>query len=156
MVTIRSILVPTDFSETAASALRCATGLAETFGSALTLLHVVEDAVAKGLSADVGTPAASRLLEDAVREASVQLDRALACPPLNRTGVDRAVVAGEPFESILRYATDHRVDLIVIGTNGRTGLAHMLLGSVAERVVRSSPCPVLTVRTCQHNFDVSS
>ena len=155
MIAVKKVLVPTDFSDTADAAVRCAAGLAEAFGSSLTLLHVVEDAVMKGLTADVGGSAARRLLEDATREALAALDRTLAQPPLNRTGVDRAVVAGDPLDVILRYATEHGVDLIVIGTHGRTGLAHVLLGSVAERVVRTSPCPVLTVRTCQHAFGTS-
>ncbi|MCX6543278.1 MAG: universal stress protein [Acidobacteria bacterium] len=152
-MTVKSILVPTDFSETAAAAVRCAAGLAEIFGSSLTLLHVVEDLVVKGLSADVGTAAAGRLRDDAVRSAMVSLDRVLTEPPLNRTGVDKVVLAGDPLDVILRYATEHLVDLIVIGTHGRTGLPRVLLGSVAERVVRTSPCPVLSVRQCQHAFE---
>lgn len=152
MVVVKTILVPTDFSDTANAAVRCAAGLAETFGSSLILLHVVEDVVAKGLTADVGASAIRRLQDEATREAAAKLDRALAEPPLNRTGVARAVVVGDPFDGILSYADEHHVDLIVIGTHGRTGLAHVLLGSVAEHVVRTSPCPVLTVRTCQHGF----
>ncbi len=152
MVAVKTILVPTDFSDTANAAVRCAAGLAETFGSSLILLHVVEDVVAKGLTADVGASSARRLQDEAIREAEARLDRALAEPPFNRTGVDRAVVVGDAFDRILSYAVERHVDLIVIGTHGRTGLAHMLLGSVAEHVVRTSPCPVLTVRTCQQGF----
>ncbi len=152
MVAVKTILVPTDFSDAANAAVRCAAGLAETFGSSLTLLHVVEDVVLKGLTADVGASAAHRLQDDATRDAIARLDRALHEPPLNRTGVNRAVIVGNPFDAILRYADQHHVDLIVIGTHGRTGLAHVLLGSVTERVVRTAPCPVLTVRTCQHSF----
>jgi nucleotide-binding universal stress UspA family protein len=155
MVAIKTILVPTDFSDTANAAVRCAAALAETLGSRLILLHVVEDVVAKGLTAGIGASAVRRLQDEATKEAADKLDRALAEPPLNRTGVDRAVVAGDPFAGILSYADEHHVDLIVLGTNGRTGIAHMLLGSVAERVVRTSPCPVLTVRTCQHGFVVA-
>jgi nucleotide-binding universal stress UspA family protein len=152
VVAIKTILVPTDFSDTANAAVRCAAGLAQTLGSRLILLHVVEDVVAKGLTAGVGTAAVGRLQDDTIREAVEKLDRTLAEPPLNRTGVERAVVAGEPYAGILSYAQEHQVDLIVLGTNGRTGIARMLLGSVAERVVRTSPCPVLTVRACQHGF----
>jgi nucleotide-binding universal stress UspA family protein len=152
VVAIKTILVPTDFSDTANAAVRCAAGLAETLGSRLILLHVVEDFVTKGLTAGVGTSAAGRLQNESTTGALEKLDRALAEPPLNRTGVDRAVVVGEPFAGIMSYAEEHDVDLIVLGTNGRTGIARMLLGSVAERVVRTSPCPVLTVRTCQRGF----
>ena len=59
---------------------------------------------------------------------------------------------GAPFLEIIRYAKENDVDLIVLGTHGRSGLAHVLLGSVAERVVRKSPCPVLTVRHPEHEF----
>lgn len=155
VVRVKTILVPTDFSDTANAAVRCAAGLAETFGSSLTLLNVVEDAVVMGLTADVGAPVSRRLIDDALSEAAAKLDRALADTLLNRPGVERAVVAGDPYESILRYASERQVDLIVMGTHGRTGFAHLLLGSVAERVVRTSPCPVLTVRTCQHGFDMA-
>jgi nucleotide-binding universal stress UspA family protein len=65
--------------------------------------------------------------------------------------VSEAVV-GRPFMEILGYAKDRHVDLIVIGTHGRSGLRHVLLGSVAERVVRKAPCPVLTIRHPEHDF----
>jgi len=66
--------------------------------------------------------------------------------------VTTAIVAGNPFVEIIRYARAHEIDLIVLGTHGRGPVAHMLLGSVAEKVVRKSPCPVLTVRPAQHEF----
>ncbi len=152
MVVVKAILVPTDFSETACAAVRCAAGLAEVFGASLTLLHVVEDVIAQGLMSGVGSGASESVQDEAVRDAMAKFDQCLAAPPLNRTGVHRAVVAGDPFDGIMQYAQEHHVDLIVIGTHGRTGLAHALLGSVAERVVRLSPCPVLTVRACQPGF----
>ena len=71
----------------------------------------------------------------------------------NFTGkVIRSTRTGPPFVEIIRYAKEHDVDLLIMGTHGRGGLAHMLLGSVAEKVVRKSPCPVLTVRPDQHQF----
>ena len=66
--------------------------------------------------------------------------------------VVRSVIQGTPFVEIVRYAKSEGIDLIVVGSHGRTGLSHMLLGSVAERVVRKAPCPVLTVRPGQHDF----
>jgi nucleotide-binding universal stress UspA family protein len=66
--------------------------------------------------------------------------------------VVREVQSGPPFVEIVRYAKEHDVDLIVMGTHGRTGIAHALIGSVAEKVVRKAPCPVLTVRPEGHQF----
>jgi nucleotide-binding universal stress UspA family protein len=66
--------------------------------------------------------------------------------------VSRHTAVGRPFEEIVRFAKEHQIDLIVIGSHGRRGLSHLLLGSVAERVVRIAGCPVLTVRPDQHQF----
>jgi nucleotide-binding universal stress UspA family protein len=73
-------------------------------------------------------------------------------PEGDRTGAVIATIVGSPFYEIVRYATEQQIDLIVIGTHGRGPLGHMLLGSVAEKVVRKAPCPVLTVRHPQHEF----
>ena len=66
--------------------------------------------------------------------------------------VTAVTTVATPCQEILRYAADENVDLIVMGTHGRGGVSHMLLGSIAERVVRRAPCPVLTVRSPQHGF----
>jgi nucleotide-binding universal stress UspA family protein len=73
-------------------------------------------------------------------------------PAANRAQARVAVTVASPYPEILRYAAEHDIDLIVMGTHGRSGVGHLLLGSIAEKVVRRSPCPVLTVRQPQHAF----
>jgi nucleotide-binding universal stress UspA family protein len=133
------ILVPTDGSETAAAALDHAVDLAERYGATLHLLHVVESAMIPP------TPAGGEVLDrlsahgdSVVNEAREGVD--------DRVPVETAVAEGSPHRAILDYTADADIDLVVMGTHGRTGLQHALLGSVAERVVRLADVPVLTVR----------
>jgi nucleotide-binding universal stress UspA family protein len=144
MVTIRGVLVPTDFSEPAGAALAYARSLAEKFGSRLYLLHVVPIPQV-GWAGDRATFAWPTLLADLATNARQQLNELIpAADPLpGRTSC--ATTVGNPVASILQYVDDHEVDLIVMGTHGRGFIGHMLLGSVAERIVRLAPVPVLTV-----------
>lgn len=141
MVTLERILVPHDFSETSAAAVRYAVSLARTFGAELHFLYV--DAGAQ-LSMDAAFPIGlDGALEAAARD---RLLRILS-PAEHAVLQPRFVVrTGVPAAEIGRYASDAGADLIVMGTHGRGALAHALLGSVAEQVVRTAPCPVLTVR----------
>ena len=86
------------------------------------------------------------LLSDLERQASAELDRMLPEAQQATIEVTRSVVVGSPFRKIIETAEAEHVDLIVMATHGRTGLSHLLIGSVAERVVRTAPCPVLTIR----------
>lgn len=146
MIEIRTILAPTDFSHHAASAVRYACGLAEKFGSTLHLLHVLSEAIPAGpdpMLTAVLPPDYYQQSEAAAREAIGQvLDPAWGRP----AAVETAVRWGAPVDSVIDYATLKQIDLIVIATHGRTGLSHVLMGSVAERIVREAPCPVLTIR----------
>ena len=135
------ILVPVDFSETSESAVRQAVDLARTFGSGLTLLHVGDKA-----AADVATEFPLGLeasLHDAERECLLKI---LAPSEQTQLHPVFVTVSGSPAHEIVRCATERGVDLIVMGTHGRGGVSHLLLGSVAEKVIRSAPCPVLVVR----------
>lgn len=125
-VAIRNILSATDFSPCSDQAVRAALALARHFGARLHLLHVVARA--------------------AEREAA--LDRLGAFAEAHVEGVPftAAVAAGRAAPEIIRHAEQEQVDLIVVGTHGRTGLAHVVMGSVAEAVVRAAPCQVLTIR----------
>ena len=147
MARFTRILVPTDFSDTSDAALGYARWLAETFGASLHLLHAFEDPYAAGaLVPEVYGTVSEELREVALKAAENQLQQRLpeaARVPLRGT---TAVVTGSPAPAIVKYASEHGVDLIVMGTHGRGGMAHLLLGSVAEKVVRTAPCPVLTVR----------
>lgn len=140
MSTFQNILVPTDFSEPAERAAQFAAVFAEKFDAKLTLLHVWETPSTYDYGQGLDWPT-----EELARQAQKSLDVALA---KLREALPRAqgrVVPGVALERILAEAKDMNADLIVMGTHGRRGLSHVFLGSVAERVVRRSPIPVLTV-----------
>src|SRR5262245_55859864 len=152
MIEIRRILVPTDFSSHSQNALRYAAALAEKFGSRICLLHVVQDlAVFIPDMITVAPPIlpAPEQMTSAVQDA---FERLVKENRLEHLTVEREVREGNPFAEIVRFAREQNVDLIVMGTHGHTGLAHMLLGSVTEKVVRKASCPVLTVRHPEHEF----
>ncbi len=140
----RRILVPTDFSESSRSALDAAIGLLES-GSILHVCHVVDDVpLSYGYigTAAMGPDVRTRMSKEAARELeSFSLDELPVGAEIHRT-----VVHGAPYAAILKFAKEIDADLIVMATHGRTGIKHALIGSVAERVVRKAPCPVLVVR----------
>jgi nucleotide-binding universal stress UspA family protein len=152
MLAIKTILVPTDFSEASETAVKYAKALAEAFGSSIHVVHVLEDLLAHAWAAEVYVASMPSLREEIEKEATARLGAMATDEERQRLNVTTALVAGNPFLEIIRYARAHGVDLIVIGTHGRGPIAHMLLGSVAEKVVRKAPCPVLTVRPAQHEF----
>jgi nucleotide-binding universal stress UspA family protein len=135
---IRSILVPTDFSEAADQALDYAIELAEKVGAKVTLLHVWQ------LSA-YASPS-SELAKGIEHDLSRDLEAVAAKKVARGVTIERALRCGVPYVEICEAATDLGADLIAMGTTGKTGLEHFLLGSVAERIVRTSKVPVLTVR----------
>jgi universal stress protein A len=141
------ILVPTDFSPPSDAALDYARILAAKFGSALQVLHVIDDPTAASEFVPDGFAAST----DSIRAGLVAHSRERLDALV--TAVDRAryhahieTLFGGPAQTIVDYALAVGAGLIVMGTHGRTGLAHLLMGSVAEQVVRTAPCPVLTVR----------
>ena len=142
----KRILAATDFSEYSNEAIEHACALADTFSSELHLLHVLESHISSTPVFGAGLALSPRVQES--REAA---EKGLEQVAPGREAI-RATAEGPPFLEILRYAKDNDVDLIVLGTHGRSGLAHVMLGSVAERVVRKAPCPVLTVRHPKHQF----
>ena len=143
MITIKTILVPTDFSDASVAAQHYALGLAKAFASAVHLLHVVQDPYVQPWAAEAFGVSLAGVLERWEQDARAQLEQIGGTGAPGITCVTRV---GHPFVEILSYAAEAHVDLIVMGTHGRGPVAHMLLGSVAERVVRKAPCPVLTVR----------
>lgn len=145
MIQIRKILCPIDFSDTAREALHYAVGLAGILGAELALLHVYQ---APGVPMPEGMVMAGPEEMAAVTasvETSLNEWRAEAAA-MGATAITTATAIGSTQSEIVRVATEAHVDLIVMGTHGRTGLSHALLGSTAERVVRHATCPVLTVR----------
>jgi universal stress protein A len=139
-----TIIVPTDFSYASDAALGYARMLAARFGASLHLLHVVDEPGSWSEVYAAIPDIRDRLSADAAR----RLEAMAAClpPALQATS---AVVCGAPVPTIVKVAESQGADLIVMGTHGRRGMGHVLLGSVAERVVRLAPCPVLTVREQQ-------
>ena len=147
MIPIRKILVPTDFSPNSDVALRYACEFALKYGAELHLLHVIEDLISEydGITSLPGDARAQIKAEAERRIASLLTD-------WKGPAVVRKTHAGTPFLEILRYAQDNSIDLIVLGTHGRSALSQVFIGSVAERVVRHARVPVLTVRHHEHQF----
>ncbi len=150
MIKIERIMVPTDFSECSKEALKYGCEFARQFGAELHLFHVLPDL------ALIAEPGLAITPEEYLKELREGTEKAMQEFVDDEMGkgltIVREITEGVPFVEIIRYARDKEVDMIVIGTHGRTGIAHVLLGSVAEKVVRKAPCPVLTVRPDQHEF----
>lgn len=140
-MTAQHFLVPTDFSADADDALEYAMTLASKLRARLTLLHVIEPLVVGSTKTLPFT--AIQYLEEQVTQIMAPYHARVTAAGLP---CDYAIVHGVPFQVILETARTDKIDLIIMGTHGRTGLRHVLLGSVAERVVRLAPCPVLVVR----------
>lgn len=149
MAEIKKILVPTDFSPHSEQALRYGCEFAIKFGAELHVLHVIQDLISEfdGIKSIPG---------NYMSEIKAEAERKIATVPgadwNGGKGVVRKTCAGTPFLEILKYAQDHAIDLIVLGTHGRTALAHAIMGSVAEKVVRHARCPVMTVHLPEHEF----
>jgi len=153
VLAIKNILVATDFSTSSQVAMTYARALARQFGATLHVLHAVERPLSDGTNAigAVGlTAELQTALEDAERARLNEVISADDRQTLNATAVLRRL--DTPAHAIVDYAQSQHIDLIVIGTRGRHGLAHVVMGSVAERVVRTAPCPVLTVRNGEREF----
>jgi universal stress protein A len=153
MIALKNVLVATDFSEASDAALRYGREFASRFGATLHVLHVTENVAIPSIGAD-GFAAMAPELQDEVEEAA-RVRLAAALTDSDRSGpVTRPVVmtAGSPALVIVDYAKRNEIDVIVMGTHGRGALEHLLMGSVAERVVRLAPCPVLTVRDREREF----
>ena len=152
MITIKNVLVPTDFGDASDAALIYGRELATRFGATLHLVHVADNLQLSAFAEGYGEMAA-RLQADLEAAAREQLDMRLIDSDHSGPQTTRAVVTSiAPVTAIVQYAKDHRIDLIIMGTHGRGPLAHLMMGSVAERVVRIAPCPVLTVRHPEHEF----
>ena len=140
------ILVPTDFSAPSDAALEHARAVARRFGASLHLLHVAEDPYRALYSAEVFVPEIEGLREEILGNALGRLKQRVTPQDVSELHTTTDAVIGTPPWSIVEYAGAHDIDLIVMGTHGRGGMSHLVMGSVAERVVRTAPCPVLTVR----------
>ena len=147
MIKLQKILCPLDFSENSLEALKYAAHTALREDATLYLIHIVDSRVYDygGPIYEPVIPAMKSKIDPASKERLK--DKLLEKVPKEiQDRVEMVITFGVPFVEIIRAARDYDVDLIVMGTQGRTGVSHMLIGSVAERVVRKAPCPVLTVK----------
>jgi nucleotide-binding universal stress UspA family protein len=144
---VRSILLPTDFSECGNYALSYATSLARKFGASIICLHVIEPIVPSvgysGMTEPLPIADISDQLEDSAER---ELPKFAECEECAGLEVEELIVHGEAASEIVRVAKDREVDLIVVSSHGRTGLGRILFGSTAEAVVRHASCPVLVVK----------
>lgn len=149
MINLKRILVPTDFSEHAGNAVRYGCEFAARFEAELHLLHVIEMIPVMYHEGIVFSPDSEVQLRE---HAEATLETVPGDDWTDRLSIVRSTVQGHPLVEIIRYAKASETDLLIIGTHGRTGLAHMLLGSNAEKIVRKAPCPVMTVHCPEHEF----
>ncbi len=146
MIEIRKIIVPTDFSENSLRALELGNEFGTRFGAEILLVHILESPIYPTTVFGAGATQLPAIREEMRANVNEQLER-IAKEKTPDGVVARGIVReGSPFIEIMALAEEEKADLIVIATHGHTGLKHMLLGSVAEKVVRKAPCPVLTVR----------
>lgn len=153
MITLKNVLVATDFSEPSDAALKYGKELANRFGATLHVLHVAPNVYVSAVGAAEYATIAPDLQQQVEDDARRQLEELLI--DTDKTGPRSIPVVStstSPAWTIVGYAKDHDIDVIVMGTHGRGALAHLVMGSVAERVVRLAPCPVLTVRNPEREF----
>ena len=153
MIALKNVLVATDFGEAAEAALDYGREFARSFGASLHVLNVVDNVLMRvgGAEAFLGVyPDVQREVDEAARR---QLDQRISDEDRRTLRAKAvAITSNATAAAIVGYAADEKIDLIIMGTHGHGMIAHLLLGSVAEKVVRMAPCPVLTVRHPEQEF----
>lgn len=152
MIALTHVLVPTDFSEPSDRAVRYARAFAKAFGATLHIIHVVEEPYGQPWAVEAYGFSLAALQDEWIKEAGTRMAKVQADNDASGVTTVTSTVLGHPVMEILRYAKEQNIDLIVMGTHGRGPLGHVVMGSVAERVVRKAPCPVLTVRPDEKEF----
>lgn len=153
MIALKNVLVATDFSEPSATALEYGRALARTFNASLHVVHVVDNVSVQGMLADAAPANYVDLLQELEGSGRRQLEATIGDDDRRELNAKPILLtSARPAAGIVSYARKANIDLIVMGTHGRAGWSHLIMGSVAERVVRTAPCPVLTVRHPQHEF----
>lgn len=145
---IKKILYPTDFSEGSLAAVPLLADLVKKYGAKLYVLHVVYDIV-RASGWYVPHTSMNEIYKDMEEAAKKEIQKCCLEELRGNKDIERIVIKGIPHDEIVRFADENKIDLIVIGTHGRKGLDKMLFGSTAAKVVRTAPCPVLTVRIPQ-------
>lgn len=145
-IRMHRILVAVDFGDTSGHAFDYALSLARVFKAKVLVFHILEDPVLYAATTDSSFPEAyERVMQG-------NLEKLVQCHGSEGVEVDSEMTSGSPYDEIIRKANEWEADLIVMGTHGRGPVKHILLGSVAEKVIRKAGCPVLTVRRGQHDF----
>jgi nucleotide-binding universal stress UspA family protein len=154
MIAIKTILLPTDGSECSGKAMAYALSFAKQYGARIVALHVIDrrwEDQTRVTFAELGQDLTQKIRKGYEEEAGRILHEAAEVARKAGVPVETRTLTGIPFEEIVRAGEELSADLIIMGTHGRTGMSHLLLGSVAEKVVRKAPCPVLTVRPEEHD-----
>jgi nucleotide-binding universal stress UspA family protein len=152
MIALKKILVATDFSEAADAALAYGRALSRAFSAELHVVHVAADVYVR-LGGDAYVAVLPEMQREVEQEARRRLDQVLIDnDPVPIPTVPVVMISTAPALAITDYARKANVNLVIVGTHGRGAVTHFLMGSVAERVVRTAPCPVLTVRHPEHDF----
>ena len=154
------ILAPTDFSKYSGFALEWAAYLAQCMKAELILLHVIpeeegritQEIIGEGAVAHIPLGIRQDVVDDRQKKFREQLNLVLSSDVKESIKVSEIIQIGVPFVEIIKVAKEKEVDLIVMGTHGRTGLSHVFIGSVAEKVVHHAHCPVLTIKHPQYKF----
>ncbi len=153
MIELKKILFPTDFSDPSKEALKYALSFAREHDAQLIALHVINKQL---FSEGLNLPRVISIdaLEEAMAKEAARrmVDFFSDVVGIDKINFKKIVLQGNPFLEIIKFAKENDIDMIVIGTHGRSGLEHILLGSTAEKVVRKAPCPVLSVKPAQRNF----
>lgn len=147
---ISNVLVPTDLSEASIDALNYSVKIVKKYHAKLTIVHVVSHFQKAGFHADFRKGVSN--LKDELATAKNQLDGFWRSIGENEIEADLVLGYGDPFSEIMSFAKSKKNDIIVLGTRKRTGLAHLIMGSMAEKIVRYSPIPVLTIKHESHKF----
>ncbi len=150
MISIKNILCPIDYSIFSERALTYAIEFAKKYQTKLYLIHVLDIRIY-----DINDPelySVNIVEKETIDKLRERLLRCVNEETKGRISVEAIIVQGVPFSEIIKASKEYKIDLIVLGTHGRTGLSHAIMGSVAEKVVRKAPCPVLTIRHPEHDF----
>jgi nucleotide-binding universal stress UspA family protein len=151
-IELEKIGVATDFSETSDLALRYGITLAAQFKAELHLIHVIEDIIPTVPEPGLAMLPTQEIMQTLRRSSEEAMSQQTTRIASDGVSIVKVIREGVPFREVDAYAREMGIDLLVVGTHGRTGLSHLLLGSVAERVLRSAPCPVLTVHPGERDF----
>jgi len=149
MISLKKILCPIDHSDCSKEALKYAVSFAMKDEAKLYLLHVID---IRSFDESLDTMTRQMPDDETMKQLKTKLFECVPEEIRNDMQVEALVVQGIPFAEIISIAKKNKVDMIVMGTHGRTGLAHIMIGSVSEKVVRKAHCPVLTVRQSGHEF----